>query len=99
MGTPEENFETARDESSDDDARERAINQIETANECDMLSDLVRDDDLEEKYRELALESLAHPQCKPVLETLVEGGDLPETFQEKGESLLSETPDDAGAGP
>lgn len=99
MGTPEENFETARDESSDGDARERAINQLEAANECDMLADLVRNGDLEKEYREQALKSLAHPQCKPMLETLVEDGDLSETYQEKGKSLLSQTPDDSGAGP
>lgn len=99
MSTPEENFETAVDEAGETEARERAINQLETASDCDRLADLVRMDDLEEQYREQALTSLAHPQCKPVLRTLVESGNLPESLQERAETLLRDTADDSGAGP
>lgn len=99
MSTPETNFEKAVDGSSDDETRTQAIEDLEAANECDMLANLVENDDLEDEYREQALTSLAHPQCKPMLETLVESGDLPESYQERAEQLLQETPEDAGAGP
>ncbi|RDI70650.1 hypothetical protein [Halopelagius longus] len=99
MPTPEENHEIALDESSDREDRERAINQLEAANECDMLADLVRSDGLEDALRKQAFESLAHPQCKPTLETLVENGEVPEAFEGDGRTLLEQTPDDAGAGP
>lgn len=99
MSTPEENFETAMDESSEAEARETAIGELETANDCDRLAELTRADDLEERYRERALTGLAHPQCKSVLQTLVEDGDLPASLREQAETLVEETPDGAGAGP
>lgn len=99
MSTPEESFETAVDESSDDDARRQAISQLETANDCDRLSDLVRTDDVEAEYRERALEALANPQCRSMLQSLVDSGDVPESLTERAETLLDETADDAGAGP
>ena len=99
MSTPEENFEIARDGSSDESERERAINELETANECDSLAELARADDLDERYREMALAGLAHPQCRSMLETIAEGGALPESLQERAETLLGETPEDSGAGP
>lgn len=99
MSTPEQNFETAMDEESDDEAREQAINDLETANECDMLADLARSDDIAQEYREQALAGLAHPQCKSMLEELADGEKLPESLRERAESLLDETADDAGAGP
>lgn len=99
MSTPEENFETAVDESREPEAREKAISVLETANDCNRLSDLVRMDDIEERYREKALTGLAHPQCTSMLRTLVEDGTLPESLQERAETLLRETADDSGAGP
>ncbi|WP_276253454.1 hypothetical protein [Halomontanus rarus] len=96
MSTPEENFDIATDESSDSEARERAIGQLETANDCDRLADLARTDDLETEYRERALSGLAHPQCKPKLQTLVDDGAIDGSLRERAESLLEETPDDAG---
>lgn len=99
MATPEESHEIALDESNDREDRKRAIGQLEAANECDMLADLVRNDSLEDDLRKLAFENLAHPQCKPVLETLVENGEVPEAFEGDGRTLLEQTPDDSGAGP
>ncbi|NHN60300.1 MULTISPECIES: hypothetical protein [Halorussus] len=99
MSTPEQNLETAMDGSSDDEARERAIDELETANECDALADLARSADLAERYRERALEKLATPQCDSKLAELVDGGELPGSLRERAESLLEETPEDAGAGP
>jgi hypothetical protein len=99
MVTPEENFETAMDESGDPEARETAIGELETANDCDRLAELVRADDLEDRYRERALTGFAHPQCKPTLQSLVEDGDLPASLHEQAESLVEETPDGGGAGP
>lgn len=99
MSTPEQNFETAMDEESDDEAREQAINDLETANECDALADLAQSGDIAEEYREQALAGLAHPQCKSMLQEVADGGDLPDSLRERAESLLDEIPDDAGAGP
>ncbi|UPV75394.1 hypothetical protein M0R89_04835 [Halorussus limi] len=99
MSTPEQSFQTAMDESSDDEAREEAIHQLETANECGMLADLARSDDIAKQYRERALTGLAHPQCKSVLEDLTEGESLSDSLRERAESLLDETPDNSGAGP
>ena len=99
MSTPEEKFETARDGSGETEERERAIDELGTANECDRLAELVRMDDLEDRYRERALSGLAHPQCRLTLESLVESGDLPGSLLEEAESLLDGTPEDAGAGP
>jgi hypothetical protein len=99
MSTPEDNFETALDASSDASARERAIDELETANDCDRLADLVREDDLDETYREQALTGLAHPQCKSILREVAEGDDLPSSLRERAETLLDETPDDSGARP
>ncbi|NEU55909.1 hypothetical protein [Halorussus sp. MSC15.2] len=99
MSTPADHFETALDESSDAAARERAIGELETANECDRLADLAREDDLDETYREQALSGLAHPQCKSMLRQVAEDGDLPESLRDRAETLLEDTPDDSGAGP
>lgn len=99
MSTPEDDFETALDSSSDPAARERAIGELETANDCDKLADLARNDDLDETYREQALTGLAHPQCKSMLREVAEGGDLPESLRKRAEELLEDTPDDSGAGP
>lgn len=99
MSSVEKNFETAVDESSEREARERAIDELETANECDKLADLVRMNDLDEQYREQALRGLAHPQCKSMLRTLVESGNLSEALSEQAETLLEDTPGDSGAGP
>ena len=99
MSTPEENFETAIDESSEREARQQAIDTLETANECDSLAEIAAKEDIDEGIRERALESLAHPQCKARLQALVDDGELTESLEERGESLLAETPDDAGAGP
>ena len=95
MSGIEENFDTATDESSGDDEREAAINELETANECDSLGKLVRMDGLEDRYREQAIEGLGHPQCRSTLETLVEEGDLPESLRDRAETLLEEMPEDA----
>ena len=99
MSTPDENFETAVNDSQSADARRRAIDDLEAANECEKLSTLVRRDDIGTQYREQAMSSLAHPQCKDRLEALVERGEIPSSLEEQAESLLRETPDDAGAGP
>lgn len=99
MSTPEENLETAVDESSEREARLGAIDVLETANECDSLAEIVTRDGIDEQYREQALESLAHPQCKTTLRGLVDDGDLTESLRERAETLLAETPDGAGAGP
>lgn len=99
MSTPEENFETAREGSSGDEERERAIDDLATANECDMLADLVRMDDLDEQYRERAVATLATPQCTETLRTLSGDEELPDALREQAERLLEQTPDDSGAGP
>ena len=99
MSTPPENAEIAADESADAEERERAIDELETANDCDKLAELVRRDDLDERYRERALEGLAHPQCRPRLQKLVDGGDLSESLRGRAETLLDDTPEGAGAGP
>jgi len=99
MSTPESNVDVVVDESADEQSRKRAIEDLEAANECDELAEVVRNEDLESTYREHALENLAHPQCRPTLESLVESGDVPDAQQERAEALLRETPDDAGAGP
>lgn len=99
MSTPEENFEAASAGSTGDEERERAIDDLGTANECDKLADLARMDDLDEQYREQAVATLATPQCTETLRTLAEGDDLPGSLRERAESLLEETPDDSGAGP
>lgn len=99
MSTQEENFEIVVDDSRSADSRKRAIDELESANECDRLSALARRDDVERQYRERAVAGLAHPQCKGMLEELVENGDLPESLREQAEKLLRETPDDSGAGP
>lgn len=99
MSTPPENFETAVDDSSDPEARERAIGDLETANDCDKLAEIARQDDIEDRYRERALEGLAHPQCRSILEQVADGGALPESLRDRAQALLDETPDGAGAGP
>ena len=99
MSTPPENFEIAADESSDAEERERAIDQLETANDCDKLAELVRRDDLDDQFRKRALEGLAHPQCRSMLQEVVDGGNLPESLRDRAETLLDETPEEAGAGP
>lgn len=99
MSTPPENFEIAADESNDAEVRERAIGDLETANDCDKLAELVRRDDLDDRYRERALEGLAHPQCRLMLRKIVDRGDLPESLRDRAETLLDETPENAGAGP
>ncbi|WP_459191871.1 hypothetical protein [Halosimplex sp. J119] len=99
MSTPEENLEVALDDSRDAEAREAALDDLETANDCDKLSDVVRRDEIDDRYRERALSKLAHPQCKATLETLSESDDLPEPLREQAEELLGETPGDSGAGP
>ena len=99
MSTPEENVEIALDESSDDSARESAIDDLETANECDRLADVVLDDDVDDRYRGQALASLAHPQCASTLRSLAGNDDLPQSMRERAEELLDDTPESAGAGP
>lgn len=99
MDAPAEKLETASDASNDQETRERAIDELGTANECSRLAEFVRMDDVDERYRERALSSLARPQCRNTLEAFVEGGELPESLRERAETLLEETPEDAGAGP
>lgn len=98
MGTPAANFEIAVDESTADERREQAIDELRTANECKRLAELVEADELEMQYREQALTSVAHPQCKPTLEMLAENEDLSEPLRKGAGSLLQEMPDDSGAG-
>ena len=95
MSGTDDSFDTAMDESGEAEARESAINDLETANECDRLAELVRTDDIEDQYREQALEGLGHPQCQSTLETLVEEDDLPESLRDRAETLVEEMPDDA----
>jgi hypothetical protein len=99
MSTPEGDFETALDESADAERRERAIDELRTANECDRLADIAERDGLGERYRALALEDRAHPQCRPTLSRLVEDGGLPEALHGRAESLLSEISEGSGAEP
>lgn len=99
MSNLDADFETARDESNERSEREDAIDELRTANACDRLAELATMDDLGEEFRELAVEKLATPQCKPKLESLVESGDLPDSMHQQAETMLEETPDDAGAGP
>lgn len=99
MRTPEGNFETAADQSSEQAAREEAIDELQTANECDSLAKLARMDDLATRYRERAMTNLAHPQCRPTLEELVAAGELPDSLHELAASQLEETPESSGAGP
>ena len=96
MSAAEENFDTVADESSGDEDRERAISELETANECAKLADLVRMDSLDARYREQALEGLGHPQCRSTLETIVDDGDVPESLRDRAETLLEELPGDPG---
>lgn len=98
MSTPEGDFETAVDQSNDREAREGAIDELDTANECDTLADLVRLDELETEYREQALDRLASPQCRPALEPLVDDSALPDTLREQAERLLEDVPDDVEPG-
>ena len=99
VSTPERSFEVAVDESRETDARMDAIDQLEAANECDRLAELVRGADVADEYRERALSGLAHPQCRSTLEALVESEEVPEAIRERAESLLEDTPESAGAGP
>ncbi|PSP77145.1 hypothetical protein BRC81_10990 [Halobacteriales archaeon QS_1_68_20] len=46
MRTQQERFETAVDDASEPSAREAAIDDLRTANECDLLARIVRRDDL-----------------------------------------------------
>lgn len=94
MSGIEDTFDRATDESNGADEREAAIDELEAANECDRLDDLVRMDGLDDRYRERALEGLGHPQCRSTLETLVEEGDLPESLRDRAEALFEELPDD-----
>lgn len=52
MKTPQKNFEIAVDESHGREAREDAIDNLQTAIECDKLADLVRMNELDEQYRQ-----------------------------------------------
>ncbi|MFC6719510.1 hypothetical protein ACFQGT_14025 [Natrialbaceae archaeon GCM10025810] len=99
MSTPQENFEIALDDSSDADAREEAIGDLETANECARLEEIVRNDGLDDRMRERALEGLANPQCRPTLESVADGDDLDGSLTERAESLLEETADGTGGSP
>jgi hypothetical protein len=99
MSTPEKNAEIAVDESFDRSARENAIDELETANACEELSDIVLNEGIEEEYRELALTKLASPQCTATLRSLAENADLPQSMRKTAEDLLDNTPDSAGAGP
>ena len=99
MSTPEGNFETAIDDSRDRAARERAIDELQTANEFDSLAELARMDDIGDEYRELAIRNLGHPQCEPTLSNIVDEGDLSDSLDELARSVLAETPDSSGAGP
>ncbi|WP_327052943.1 hypothetical protein [Halomicrococcus gelatinilyticus] len=96
MSTPEEHFEIAVDDSNDTEARETALADLETANECARLADVVRDDGVEDRYREQALTGLAHPQCTATLRGLAEDSGLPSSLRDRAEQLLDETPEDAG---
>lgn len=98
MGAPAANFETVVDESTADERREQAIDELRTANECKRLAELVEANELEMQYREQALTSVANPQCKPTLEMLAENEDLPEPLRKEAGSLLQEMPDDSGSG-
>ena len=91
-----ERYDIAVDESNDAEARERAIDDLETANECDELAKLVRADGLDDRYREQALASLAHPPCKQTLEQLLDAEDLPESLRGRAEELAQETSEGAG---
>ena len=93
MSGIDDNFDTAVDESNGDDEREAAISELQTANACSQLDDLVRMDELDDRYRERALEGLGHPQCRSTLQTLVEEGDLPESLRDRAEALFEEMPD------
>ncbi|WP_232685803.1 hypothetical protein [Halobacterium zhouii] len=99
MSTPEENFEIATDGSNELATRAEAIDWLEAANECDMLAELARMNDLDDRLREEALTYMAHPPCEQLLRTVADGGDLPASLQEQAETLLRDTPDDAGASP
>ncbi|MFC7138704.1 hypothetical protein ACFQMA_02495 [Halosimplex aquaticum] len=99
MSTPEENLEIALDDARESESREQAIDGLQTANECDMLAEIVRADGVESRYRELAMTKLGHPQCKATLETLHESGEIPDSLRDQAEELLGNTPDDSGAGP
>ena len=96
MTETDERYDTAVDESSDAEAREQAIDDLEAANECDQLAKLVRADGLDDRYREQALASLAHPACEQTLERLLDAEDLPESLRGRAEELAQETPEDAG---
>lgn len=99
MSTPQENFELATDDATDPEERERAIADLETANECDSLAELVGADDIAMRFRERALDGLDHPQCSSTLEELADDESLSESMRDRAREMLGETPEDAGAGP
>lgn len=99
MSTPEENLSIVMDGSRQPAARERAIDGLEAANECEKLAEIVRRSDVDDRFRELALTALAHPQCTATLGRVAEADDVPADLRERAETLLRNTPEDAGAGP
>lgn len=93
MSTPEESFETAMDESSDDAAREEAIDALEAANECASLAAVVERDDVADRFRRQALDALATPQCDSALRRLSEHDALDASLREDAERLLEDVED------
>lgn len=98
MSDPAESFDIAVDESNDREARTDAIDELESANECGKLAEIVQRDDLADEYREEAVIKMASPQCKDTLETLLDSGDLPESLAKRAETMLQDTPDHPGGG-
>lgn len=98
MSDPEKSFEIAVDQTNDRPTRTNAIDELESANECSRLAEIVQRDDLEDQYREEAVIKMASPQCKDTLESLLAAGELPDFITERAETLLQETPDHPGGG-
>jgi hypothetical protein len=88
--TPEECVDLAVDESATEERRDTAIHELEMANECDELANLVRTDDLDGRYRRRALRALATPQCDSTLQRLAEDDALDRSLREAAEELLGE---------
>ena len=92
--TPEECVDLASDPSAPLEAREAAVDELRTANECDELAALATDDALETDYRRYVLEAMATPQCEELLADLAGDAGLAETLRREADALLHDPMDE-----
>lgn len=88
--TPQECVDLATDTTAPREAREDAIDELRTANECDELAAVATNDALETDYRRYALQAMATPQCEEMLGELAEGGDLEASLERAAEGLVAD---------